>query len=69
MIYETKGLTLEQIDELYAEVKDARKSVGWKPTTTFREARAHSMAGQGGLRPVEGEKAPVQGEYEHKHIA
>jgi hypothetical protein len=29
MIYETKGLTLEQVDELYAEVSSARKSVGW----------------------------------------
>ncbi|KAL2813036.1 general substrate transporter [Aspergillus cavernicola] len=37
MIYETKGLTLEEVDELYGEVKDARKSVGWKPTITFRE--------------------------------
>lgn len=50
MIYETKGLTLEQVDELYAEVKDARKSPGWEPTTTFREMRA-SMAAQGGQGP------------------
>ncbi|KAE8448060.1 hypothetical protein EG329_009825 [Mollisiaceae sp. DMI_Dod_QoI] len=48
MIYETKGLTLEQVDELYDEVKVARKSVGWRPTTTFREIRA-SVAAQGGL--------------------
>ena len=48
MIYETKGLTLEQVDELYDEVKVARKSVGWVPTTTFREIRA-SVAVQGGL--------------------
>jgi MFS transporter, SP family, sugar:H+ symporter len=47
MIYETKGLTLEQVDELYAEVKDARKSPGWQPTTSFREIRA-SIAAQGG---------------------
>ncbi|KAH6698092.1 high-affinity glucose transporter [Leptodontidium sp. MPI-SDFR-AT-0119] len=36
-IYETKGLSLEQVDELYAEVSDARKSVNWAPTMTFRE--------------------------------
>jgi len=48
MIYETKGLTLEQVDELYKEVHRARDSVGWKPTTTWREVRA-SVAGQGGL--------------------
>lgn len=48
LIYETKGLTLEQVDELYDEVKVARKSVGWVPTTTFRQIRA-SVAGQDGL--------------------
>jgi len=47
MIYETKGLTLEQVDELYAEVSVARNSVGWKPSTTFRQRV--SVAGQGGL--------------------
>ncbi|KAH8906876.1 general substrate transporter [Coniochaeta sp. PMI_546] len=39
MIYETKGLTLEQVDELYDEVSDARNSIGWVPTITFREIR------------------------------
>jgi SP family sugar:H+ symporter-like MFS transporter len=52
LIYETKGLTLEQVDELYDEVKVARHSVGWTPTTTFREIRA-SVAAQGGLGPRE----------------
>ena len=37
MIYETKGLTLEEVDELYSEVSSARKSVGWKPTITWTE--------------------------------
>ncbi|KFY24114.1 hypothetical protein V493_05438 [Pseudogymnoascus sp. VKM F-4281 (FW-2241)] len=37
MIYETKGLTLEEVDELYAEVSDARKSIGWTPSVTFRD--------------------------------
>ncbi|KAH6675949.1 putative MFS monosaccharide transporter [Halenospora varia] len=36
-IYETKGLTLEQVDELYAEVSEARKSITWVPTITFRQ--------------------------------
>jgi MFS transporter, SP family, sugar:H+ symporter len=39
MIYETKGLTLEQVDELYAEVTNARHSRAWTPTITFRELR------------------------------
>ncbi|KAK4151366.1 high-affinity glucose transporter RGT2 [Chaetomidium leptoderma] len=33
MIYETKGLSLEQVDQLYEEVSDARKSTKWKPPT------------------------------------
>lgn len=44
MIYETKGLSLEQVDELYAEVSDARHSVGWKPTITFRELNDEKSA-------------------------
>lgn len=71
MIYETKGLTLEQVDELYAEVSDARKSVGWRPTTTFREIR-QSVAGQGGFAPGHGakgaydEKTEGEGTAEHE---
>ncbi|KAH1598857.1 hypothetical protein KXX44_005400 [Aspergillus fumigatus] len=37
LIYETKGLTLEQVDELYGEVSSARLSKHWTPTITFRE--------------------------------
>ncbi|KAI1369043.1 high-affinity glucose transporter RGT2 [Xylaria arbuscula] len=33
-IYETKGLTLEQIDQLYEEVSVARKSKQWKPAVS-----------------------------------
>lgn len=39
MIYETKGLTLEEVDELYNEVPRAPDSVGWKPSITFVEMR------------------------------
>jgi hypothetical protein len=46
-IYETKGLTLEEIDTMYQEVKSPHHSTGWKPTTTFRERL--SVAHQGGL--------------------
>ncbi|QLL33670.1 hypothetical protein HG536_0E05810 [Torulaspora globosa] len=34
-VYETKGLTLEEIDELYETVSDARKSRGFVPTNKF----------------------------------
>ncbi|KAI2618330.1 hexose transporter [Hypomontagnella submonticulosa] len=36
-IYETKGWSLEQVDELYSEVTSARKSAAWKPSTTFAQ--------------------------------
>ncbi|KAI9715001.1 MAG: High-affinity glucose transporter rgt2 [Chrysothrix sp. TS-e1954] len=35
MIYETKGLSLEQVDELYAKVSKAWKSPGFVPTVSF----------------------------------
>lgn len=44
-IYETKGLTLEQVDELYEEVSDARNSLGWKPTVSFAEMRESKAGG------------------------
>lgn len=37
MIYETKGLSLEQVDELYAKVGKAWQSPGWVPTVSFQE--------------------------------
>ncbi|KAK6437584.1 Plasma membrane low glucose sensor [Oleoguttula sp. CCFEE 5521] len=39
MIYETKGLSLEQVDELYAKVDKAWKSKGFVPTVSFQEVR------------------------------
>jgi MFS transporter, SP family, sugar:H+ symporter len=38
-IYETKGLSLEQVDELYAKVSSARKSNGFVPTVNFTEVK------------------------------
>ncbi|KAK4206738.1 glucose transporter-like protein [Rhypophila decipiens] len=49
LIYETKGLSLEQINELYVECKSARKSKEWRPTITFKERERASVSGQGGL--------------------
>ena len=39
MIYETKGLSLEQVDELYAKVDKAWKSKGFVPTISFQDVR------------------------------
>lgn len=70
LIYETKGLTLEQIDELYDEVKVARKSTKWVPTTTYTAQRA-SISQKGGVLPGMGEKREEDisgdaGNVEHK---
>jgi hypothetical protein len=37
MIYETKGLSLEQVDELYGVVGKAWKSKSFRPTLHFSE--------------------------------
>jgi hypothetical protein len=36
-IYETKGLTLEQVDELYHSVSSAQKSPGFVPKISYEE--------------------------------
>ncbi|KZF26083.1 general substrate transporter [Xylona heveae TC161] len=50
-IYETKGLSLEQVDELYAKVGHAWHSKGFVPTISFQEVqdtgvntRTHTLA-------------------------
>jgi hypothetical protein len=39
MIYETKGLALEEVDELYATVDKAWKSKSFRPTISFRDVQ------------------------------
>ncbi len=51
-IYETKGLSLEEIDEMYNTVSAARKSPGWEPSVTFQQRAmsgniVHVAAAQG----------------------
>ncbi|KAK9454611.1 general substrate transporter [Dipodascopsis uninucleata] len=58
MVYETKGLTLEQVDELYSEVSVAYKSVGWKPSINYTDVRDAAI----------GEK-PTSKEAEHMETA
>ncbi|KAH8167481.1 hypothetical protein CIB48_g756 [Xylaria polymorpha] len=36
LIYETKGLSLEEVDEMYSECKSARQSSKWTPATGSR---------------------------------
>jgi SP family sugar:H+ symporter-like MFS transporter len=50
-IYETKGLTLEEVDELYDEVSVARNSVGWVPTKRFADTsgKVRAVEVEGGV--------------------
>ena len=52
LIYETKGLSLEQVDELYAKVDHAWQSKGFVPTVSFQEVRT-SVAHGGSLADME----------------
>lgn len=61
-IYETKGLSLEEVDELYTEVDSARKSKGWRPRTTF--IQRVSVAQQGGLG---GDDEKMEATHEDNH--
>ncbi|KAI9789463.1 MAG: High-affinity glucose transporter rgt2 [Peltula sp. TS41687] len=48
LIYETKGLSLEQVDELYSKVGKAWQSKGFVPTVSFQEVRdAAGINGRG----------------------
>ena len=38
-IYETKGLSLEQVDELYSKVDKAYKSTSFVPSVSFRDVQ------------------------------
>ncbi|KAI9835753.1 MAG: hypothetical protein M1819_001932 [Sarea resinae] len=54
LIYETKGLSLEQVDELYAKVGHAWQSKGFVPTVSFQDVQdAHQDTRQFSLADVE----------------
>ena len=38
-IYETKGLSLEQVDELYSKCDKAHKSTSFVPSVSFRDVQ------------------------------
>lgn len=68
MIYETKGFTLEEIDELYTEVSSARKSIGWKPTHKFTDMVEPRHAGAGVFPARENEKTVAGVEYHNENL-
>jgi len=47
MIYETKGLSLEQVDELYGVITRAWKSRSFVPQISFQEAQEGDAAKRG----------------------
>lgn len=53
LIYETKGLSLEQVDQLYEEVSNARESTTWKPTISWEEREAKETGVTVSHQPVE----------------
>ncbi|KAL2831286.1 general substrate transporter [Aspergillus pseudoustus] len=66
MIYETKGLTLEEVDELYNEVASARESVKWRPRGGMHSDLSIGEKGSGALTvqlDVEGEDKRGVGEH------
>jgi sugar porter (SP) family MFS transporter len=71
-IYETKGLSLEQVDELYAKVPVAWKSVGFVPSVNYTDVRdvADNMKG-GDLAQLEldaGEKRAGEHATHHESV-
>ncbi|KAI1408381.1 high-affinity glucose transporter [Hypoxylon sp. FL1857] len=56
-IYETKGWSLEEVDELYSEVTSARKSAAWTPRTTFAQRQSAAAATTAGTTA---EAAPAE---------
>jgi len=46
MIYETKGLSLEQVDELYGIVSKAWKSKQFRPAVSFQEVETTGPTGR-----------------------
>ncbi|PLN83092.1 putative MFS monosaccharide transporter [Aspergillus taichungensis] len=64
-IYETKGLSLEEVDELYATVTSAWNSPGFKPSSNFAGALDH----QAKLDTLEEEDSQVKSDMEHTEKA
>ncbi|KAF7542999.1 hypothetical protein G7Z17_g11099 [Cylindrodendrum hubeiense] len=66
-IYETKGLSLEEVDQLYEEVSVARKSLSWKPSRSWEQRQSISQPGAKG--PQDGENDASHHEEKHSESA
>lgn len=70
-VWETKGLTLEQVDRMMEETQSPRKSASWKPHSTFAGELGIT---EGGKMPIgiteahqAGEKAHIAAGTSHLH--
>lgn len=63
-VYETKGLTLEQVDELYSKITKAWQSPSFEPSVHYQDVRDISGEKGGNLSQLEAD-ANVKRESEH----
>ncbi len=67
MIYETKGLSLEEVDELYEKVNKAWKSDNFVPSTKFRVGDKNT-AGVGDGEELKADVPVVDHGSEHTEV-
>ena len=72
MIYETKGLSLEQVDELYGKCSQAWKSPGFVPSLSFQDVQdMHADNRRASLTEIEADasrkRSATYNEYPEKH--
>lgn len=66
MIYETKGLALEQVDELYGLVSKAWKSKSFRPALSFQEVQESGIGEKkGSLAEFERRRSSVAVQQEN----
>ena len=57
LVWETKGLTLEQVDRMMEEVGSPRKSPGWSPHSTYAQEMGLTQDGKLPIQTVEKQAA------------
>jgi SP family sugar:H+ symporter-like MFS transporter len=65
LVWETKGLTLEQVDRMMEEVRNPIKSAGWKPHSTFAAGMGLDMTGKTPSEKVHPGENPHMGTGPH----